>query len=97
MPGYVLGDVEKDYLLGLIKNLSDLFFADVFGFCIMGDHFYLLIKMKAAENYSNEEVKRRLSLFRKCDVGVITDGQVPIFRESSLIFTGIDRFEQRLF
>ena len=24
LPGYVLGDVEKDYLFGLIKNLNDL-------------------------------------------------------------------------
>ena len=28
LPGYVLGDVEKGYLLGLIKNLSGLFFVD---------------------------------------------------------------------
>ena len=41
LPGYVLGDVEKDYLLGLIKNLSSLFFVEVFGFCIMGNHFHL--------------------------------------------------------
>ena len=74
LPGYVLGDVEKDYLLSLIKSLSGIFFVEVFGFCIMGNHFHLLVKMKAAEEYSNEGVKRRLSLFRKCESGMITDG-----------------------
>ena len=39
LPGFVLGDVEKDYLLKLIKWMSDVFFVDVFGFCIMGNHF----------------------------------------------------------
>ena len=86
LPGYVLGDSEKDYLLSLIKNLSGIFFVDVFGFCIMGNHFHLLVKMKAAENYNNEEVKRRLLLFRNCEVGVITDGQVPSFKENCQIY-----------
>jgi len=39
LPGYVLGDCEKDYLLSLIKDLSGIFFVEVFGFCIMGNHF----------------------------------------------------------
>ena len=79
LPGYVLGDLEKDYLLSLIKSLSGIFFVEVFGFCIMGNHFHLLVKMNTMENYSDEEVKRRLSLFRKCEVDVITDGASAIF------------------
>ena len=93
LPGYVLGDVEKDYLLSLIKNLSDIFFVEVFGFCIMGNHFHLLVKMKGGGNYSNEEVKRRLSLFRKCDMEVITDGQVPSFKEK---FSNLSEFLKEL-
>ena len=93
LPGFVLGDAEKDYLLGLIKNLSDLFFVDVFGFCIMGNHFHLLIKMKGGGNYDNGEVKRRVSLFRKCDMCVVTDGQVPIFKEK---FSNLSEFMKEL-
>ena len=93
LPGYVLGDSEKDYLLDLIRNLSDVFFVEVFGFCIMGNHFHLLVKMKTTENYSNEEVKRRLSVFRKCETEVITDGQVPIFREK---FSNLSEFLKEL-
>ena len=93
LPGYVLGDVEKDYLLGLIKDLSGLFFVEVFGFCIMGNHFHLLVKIKGGENYDNGEVKRRVSLFRKCDIGEISDGQVPIFKEK---FSNLSEFMKEL-
>ena len=72
LPGYVLGDVEKDYLLSLIKDLSCIFFVDVLGFCIMGNHFHLLVKMKMAEEYSNEAVKRRLAVFHKCEMNMRT-------------------------
>ena len=93
LPGYVLGDVEKEYLLSLIKDLSRIFFVDVFGFCIMGSHFHLLIKMKAVENYGNEEVKRRLSLFRNCEVDLITDGQLPFTKEK---FSNLSEFIKEL-
>ena len=93
LPGYALGDVEKEYLLSLIKDLSSIFFVDVFGFCIMGNHFHLLIKMKAVEKYGNEEVKRRLSLFRNCEVDLITDGQVPFTKEK---FSNLSEFIKEL-
>ena len=38
LDGFVLGDVEKDYLLDLTKRLSSVYFADVLGFCLMGNH-----------------------------------------------------------
>jgi len=32
LDGYVMGDVEKDFLLYLIKRLSSVYFAEVLGF-----------------------------------------------------------------
>ncbi len=37
LDGFVLEDVEKDFLLNLIRRLSGLYFAEIIGFCIMGD------------------------------------------------------------
>ena len=48
LDGLVLGDVEKDYLLELIRHLSSIYFAEVLGFCIMGTHFHLLVHMHLA-------------------------------------------------
>ena len=33
LDGYVIGDVEKEYLLKLIKKLSAIYFTEVIGFC----------------------------------------------------------------
>ena len=39
LDGFVLGDVEKEYLFDLFKKLSAVYFAEVLGFCITGNHF----------------------------------------------------------
>ncbi len=39
LPGYVLEDVEKDFLLKHILRLAKVYFAEVLGFCIMGNIF----------------------------------------------------------
>jgi len=39
LDGFPFGDVEKDELVKIIKKFSALFFVEVFGFCIMGNHF----------------------------------------------------------
>jgi putative transposase len=63
LPGFVLGDMEKDFLLNLIRRLSRVYFAEVLGFCLMGNHFHLLVRMHPGENQSDEEIKRRFSLY----------------------------------
>jgi len=37
LDGFVLGDIEKDFLLKLIKRLSSVYFSEVLGFCVMGN------------------------------------------------------------
>ena len=63
LDGFVLGDVEKEYLIELIKKLSKVYFAEVLGFCIMGNHFHLLVRMNQEEEYSDEEIKERFRLY----------------------------------
>ncbi|CAB1059802.1 hypothetical protein D1BOALGB6SA_4567, partial [Olavius sp. associated proteobacterium Delta 1] len=45
MDGFPLKDVEKDFMLDLIKRFSALYFTEILGFCLMGNHFHLLVKM----------------------------------------------------
>lgn len=63
LDGFVLGDTEKEYLLNLIKRLSGIYFAQVLGFCIMGNHFHLLVRMDTGDNCDDEEIKRRYTLY----------------------------------
>ena len=82
LDGFVLGDVEKDFLLDLITRLSSVYFAEVLGFCLMGNHFHLLVKMHTGERYSDEEVKRRFNLYYGKDTNrELGDGQIPVLRE----------------
>ncbi len=63
LDGFVMGDVEKDFLLHLIKRLSRVYFAEVLGFCLMGSHFHLLVRMRPGSEFSNVEIKRRFRLY----------------------------------
>ena len=80
LDGYVIGDVEKDYLLDLIKQKSAVYFAEVVGFSIMCTHFHLLVKMHPGEKYSNEDIKKRFGIAYGKD-RKIGDGQVPFYRK----------------
>ena len=59
LDGFVLGDVEKDFLLDHIRRLSSIYFAEVLGFCLMGNHFHILVRMHPGEVYSDGEVKKQ--------------------------------------
>jgi len=63
LPEFPLGAVEKDFLLGLIKRISKLYFTEILGFCLMGNHFHLLAKMLPESDFSDDDVKKRCHLF----------------------------------
>jgi len=82
LDGYVIGDVEKEFLFNLIKRLSSIYFAEVLGFCLMGNHFHLLVRMHPEEEYSDEEIKRRFKLmYGDLKDRKLREGQIPFFRE----------------
>ena len=81
LEGFVLGDVEKDFLLCLIKRLGRLYFSETIGFCIMGNHFHLLVRMHPGTAYTDKEIKQRYrDYFHGKEETGLTDGQVPYFR-----------------
>ena len=82
LDGFVLADVEKDYLLNLIKRLSSVYFGEVLGFCLMGTHFHLLVRMHPGDDTSDDEIKKRFKLYYGDDKKrELTEGQIPYFRE----------------
>ena len=56
LDGFPLKDVDKDFMLDLIKRFSALYFTEILGFCLMGIHFHLLIKMIPEDRFSDEEI-----------------------------------------
>ena len=80
LDGFVIGDIEKEYLLKLIKHLSFVYFTEVIGFCLMGNHFHILVKMIPGKAYSDKDVKARYKRFYGKDK-LPGDGQIPLLRQ----------------
>jgi REP element-mobilizing transposase RayT len=80
LDGFPLKDVEKDFLLDLIKRFSSLYFTEILGFCLMGNHFHLLVKMFPENRFTDEQIQKRFERFYG-DSRAFAEGQIPYLRE----------------
>jgi REP element-mobilizing transposase RayT len=79
LDGFPFGDVEKDELVKITKRFSELFFVEVFGFCIMGNHFHLLIQMFPEHYFKDDEIRKRCKAYYGEDFEVY-DEQISYYR-----------------
>lgn len=80
LDGFPLQDAEKDYLVSLIRKLSNLFLVEILGFCCMGNHFHLLVKTFPDADFSDEEIKQRFVAYYGKDRDFY-EGQIPYLRQ----------------
>jgi len=81
LDGYALEKKDKDFLLGTIIWLSKIYFVEVFGFCIMGNHFHLLVKMHVGDEFSEKEIQARYSRFYEDKTkNLLSKDQIKMFR-----------------
>ena len=59
LEGFPFQEPEKDEFIRIISHFSRIYFTDMIGFCVMGDHFHLLIRMIPDRYFSDREVKKR--------------------------------------
>jgi REP element-mobilizing transposase RayT len=81
LEGYPIDDVDKDFFVEQVTKLSKLYFVEVLGFCVMGNHFHLLVRMRPDTKYSDSVLKKRLADFYDKEPIFFEDGQLPFFRE----------------
>ena len=82
LDGYVLEDVEKDFLLQHIRRLAKVYFAEMLGFCIMGNHFHLLVRMETGQDKSHEEIRKRFKVYYGEDEKrELSEDLIPALRE----------------
>lgn len=79
LDGFPLGDVEKDYLLEVIQRCSQLYFVDVFGICLMSNHFHILLRVNPEEGYTDQQIRDRIQSVCK-DKEKISDQVVNKYR-----------------
>jgi len=58
LDGFPLKDVEKDFMIDLIKRYSGLYFVEILGVCIMGNHFHLLVKTLPEYKFTDQDIKK---------------------------------------
>ncbi len=81
LPGFVLGDVEKEHLVQRLRRLCGVYFAAALGFCVMGNPLHLLVRMHTGEDVSHEEIRHRFRLYYGADSKrALADGQIPAQR-----------------
>lgn len=59
MPGYSIEDIDKDYFVELLRIYVKRYFVDVLGFCVMGNHIHLCVRVYPGDRYSEEEIRQR--------------------------------------
>ena len=80
LDGFPLGDVEKDFMLDLIRRYSALYFVEILGFCLMGNHFHILVRMFPEHKYTDEDIQKRYESFYG-DGSIFAAGWIPSLRE----------------
>jgi REP element-mobilizing transposase RayT len=80
LDGFPLKKVEKDFMLDLIKRSSALYFTEILGFCLMGNHFHLLVKMIPEDQFTDEEIQKRFEATFG-ESREFAEGQIPYWRE----------------
>ena len=102
LDGFPLGDIEKDFLLDLIRRYSALYLVEILGFCLMGNHIHILVRVIPEYKFTDEDILKRYVDFYG-DERIFADGLVRSLREklSSLsefmreIKVGFARFYNR--
>ena len=59
LDGFPLKDAEKERFVSLLEYFSSVYFTEVLGYCVMGNHFHLAVKMLPEELFSDDEIRKR--------------------------------------
>jgi len=80
LDGYPFKDVDKDELVKIVKRFSKLFFVEVFGYCILDNHFHLLIQIMPEHYYTDAAIIEKLKAHYG-DNFELYDKQIDYYRQ----------------
>ena len=80
LDGLPFDDVANDQLLALIRDFSRLYFAEILGFCLMGNHFHILVRMHTDNEFSDSQIKQRYVDFHGSDTR-FSDDHISHYRK----------------
>jgi REP element-mobilizing transposase RayT len=62
LDGFPFGNVEKEEFVRILKRFSRVYFTEVLGFAVMGNHFHLLVAMIPDRHFTDEMIRDRYRL-----------------------------------
>ena len=80
LPGLPLQNVEKDHFVHLVKQKSKLYFTEILGYSVMGNHFHLLVRMMPGTDFTDREIETRFKRYYG-DLRDFSPDQIPFYRE----------------
>lgn len=54
---------DKNIFVKLIQHFSSIYFTEILGFCVMDNHFHILLRMHTKSEFSDEEIEKRHALY----------------------------------
>lgn len=79
LQGLPMEDGHKEFLFNLIKRLSRVYFTEVFGVTVMGNHFHLIVRMIPGDTVKDEDIALRFKDLYQ-DKRVLLPGQIGFYR-----------------
>jgi REP element-mobilizing transposase RayT len=79
LDGFPLGDIEKDFMLDLIRRYAALYLVEILGFCLMGNHFHILVRVFPEDKFTDEDIMKRYVDFYG-DERIFAEGLIPSLR-----------------
>jgi REP element-mobilizing transposase RayT len=80
LDGFPFGGADKDELIEILKRLNRLYFTELIGFAIMGNHFHVLVRMIPGHHYSDKQIRHRYKTFYGND-DELTSEKIHHFRQ----------------
>ena len=80
LPGLPFNASDKDRLQSLILHFSQIYFTEILGFCLMDNHFHLLVRM-FPEDYGDEASLRERFRLAYGDKVAFSSGKIKDFRK----------------
>jgi REP element-mobilizing transposase RayT len=96
---FLMGPEEKDHFVSLLHQLSKVYFVSLHAYCVLDNHFHLLVTLNQSEafNADSRELTSRLNQWRAFNARPVESG---ISNESAKLlrerFSSVSRFTQDL-
>ncbi|GAB6059357.1 transposase [Desulfonatronum parangueonense] len=80
LPGFPLSDADKDYLVHLLQKYAVMFFVDILGYCMMGNHIHLALRVHPETGVDDHDVRERYHAERG-EAAHLSEADLPAYRK----------------